>query len=107
LPKNAEQRSKNLGELKFQRQNPATKNQKHKKSIEGRKMFEERLLESLKISQNGNKLDDETIQIINKIQNHEKLTSQEFQKVWETIWKEGPKTVYNNQECWRKPGPTR
>ena len=70
-------------------------------------MFEERLLESLKASQNSSKPNDETTQIITKIQNHEKLSSQEFQKVWETIWKEGPKTAYQNPECWRKPGPTR
>ena len=71
-----------------------------------RKMFEERLLESLKTSQNGSNPDDETMQIITKIQNNERLSSQEFQKVYETIWKEGPKTAYKKSECWRKPGPT-
>ena len=69
-------------------------------------MFEERLLETLKVSQNGSKPDEEMNQIITKIQNHEKLTSEEFQKVWDTIWKEGPKTAYVNPEDLRKPGPT-
>ena len=69
-------------------------------------MFEERLLESLKASQNESNPDNEIMQIITKIENHKKLSSQEFQKVWETIWKEGPKTAYKNPECWRKPGPT-
>ena len=71
-----------------------------------RKTFEERLLESLKASQKDSKSDDEITQIIAKIEKHEKLTSQEFQKVWETIWKEGPQTTYKDPEGWRKPGPT-
>ena len=71
-----------------------------------KKMFEEKLLESLKATQNGSNPDDETTQIITKIQNHERLSSQEFQKVWETIYKEGPKTAYQNPICWREPGPT-
>ena len=69
-------------------------------------MFEEKLLESLKVSQNGSKPDDETVQIIAKIQKHKRLSSEEFQKVFDTLWKEGPKTAYQNPEAWRKAGDT-
>jgi hypothetical protein len=65
-------------------------------------MFKNRLLETLKRSKNGSEPDDETLQAIAKIQEHKRLTSQEFQKVYDTIWQEGPKTAYKNPENWRK-----
>jgi hypothetical protein len=69
-------------------------------------MFKERLLETLKFSQNGGKPDKETLNVMAKIQNHKKLSSQEFLKVYDTIRKEGPKTAYQNPNSWRKTGDT-
>jgi hypothetical protein len=64
-------------------------------------MFKERLIETLKLSQNVDKPDEETLQAITKIQNRKKLSSQEFLKVYDTIRKEGPKTSYQNPDSWR------
>jgi hypothetical protein len=65
-------------------------------------MFKKRLLKKLKLSQNGNNPDEETVQAMIKIQKHKRLSSQEFLKVYDTIWKEGPKTVYQYPDNWRK-----
>jgi hypothetical protein len=67
-------------------------------------MFKERLLETLRFSQNGGKPDEETLKAITKIQNRKRLSSQEFLKVYDTIRKEGPKTAYQNPNSWRKVG---
>jgi len=69
-------------------------------------MFKNRLLETLKSSQNGQTPDDETFRAMAKIQNHKRLSSQEFLKVYDTIWQEGPKTEYKNPDNWRKSGDT-
>jgi hypothetical protein len=69
-------------------------------------MFKERLLDALKLSQSGDKADEETLQAINKIQKHKKLSSQEFLKVYDIIRQEGPKTVYQNPNSWRRLGDT-
>ena len=69
-------------------------------------MFKNRLLETLKHSKNGNDPDDETVRAIAKIQEHKRLSSQEFLKVYDTIWQEGPKTFYKNPDNWRKSGDT-
>jgi hypothetical protein len=69
-------------------------------------MFKERLIETLKLSQNGAKPDEETLQAMTKIQNRKKLSSQEFLKVYDTIRKEGPKTSYQNPDSWRRVGET-
>jgi hypothetical protein len=69
-------------------------------------MFKERLLDALKLSQNGNKPDEETLKAISKIQNRKKLSSHEFLKVYDAIRQEGPKTVYRNPNNWRLEGDT-
>jgi hypothetical protein len=69
-------------------------------------MFKERLLETLKISKKGNKSDEEMTETMTKIQNQERLTGQEFDKVYDTIWKEGPKTAYKDPDKWRKASDT-
>ncbi len=67
-------------------------------------MFKNRLLETLKRSKNGNKPDDETLRAVAKIQEHKRLSSQEFLKVYDAIWQEGPKTEYKNPDNWRNGG---
>ena len=69
-------------------------------------MFKERLLDALKVSQNGDKPDEEALQAIVKIQNHKKLSSQEFLKVYDIIRQEGPKTVFQTPNSWRRAGDT-
>ena len=69
-------------------------------------MFKNRLLETLKHPKNGNDSDDETVRAIAKIQEHKRLSSQEFQKIYDSIWQEGPKTEYKNPENWRKGADT-
>lgn len=69
-------------------------------------MFKERLIETLKLSYNTNKPDEETVQAITKIQNRKKLSSEEFFKVFDTIRQEGPKTTYHNPNSWRRSGDT-
>ena len=69
-------------------------------------MFKERLIETLKLSNNSNKQDEETLQAISKIQSHKKLSSEEFLKVYDTIRQEGPKATYHNPDNWRRSGDT-
>ncbi len=65
-------------------------------------MFKERLLEALKRSQNEEQ-PDQTLQIaVTKIQKQKRLSSEEFLKGFDAIWKEGPKTAYQNPNAWRR-----
>ena len=54
-------------------------------------MFKDRLLEALKHSKKRSKHDDETNRAITKIGNQQRLSSQEFLKVYDTLWQEGPR----------------
>ena len=49
-------------------------------------MYKNRLLEKLKRSQNVKTPDDEIFRAMANIQKHERLSSQEFLKVYDTIW---------------------
>ena len=69
-------------------------------------MFKNRLLETLKRSKNGDEPDDETLRAMVKIQEHKRLSSQEFLKIYDAIWQEGPKAEYKNPDSWRKGGDT-
>jgi hypothetical protein len=69
-------------------------------------MFKERLLDALKLSQNEDEPNEETLQAMIKIQKQKKLSSQEFLKVYDVKRQEGPKTVYQNQNSWRRLGDT-
>jgi hypothetical protein len=69
-------------------------------------MFKERLIETLKLSHNTNKPNEETLQAIIKIQKRKKLSSEEFLKVYDTIRQEGPKATYQNLNSWRRSGDT-
>jgi len=67
-------------------------------------MFKKRLIKRLKISQKGKTSDDEIVQAITKIQEHKRLSSKEFLKVYDAIWQEGPKTQYQNPDGWGRTG---
>jgi len=89
--------------LIFQCQNVWLKKRTCKKNqliLRRQKMPKNRLIETLKHPQNGNKPDYETVRAISKIENHKRLSSQEFKKVYDIIWKEGPKTTYKDPDNW-------
>ena len=58
-------------------------------------MLKNRLLNVLK-NKNSEKPDREISHAATKIENQKRLSTQEFQKVYETIWQEGPAIKYQN-----------
>lgn len=58
-------------------------------------MSKNRLIASLK-DKNIEKNDTEVSVVIGKIENKKRLSSKEFLKGYETIWKEGPTVNYQN-----------
>jgi hypothetical protein len=60
---------------------------------EGKSMFKNRFLEALR-NKNSDKSDGVISSAVKKIDEQKRLSSQEFLKVLETIWQEGPKTKY-------------
>lgn len=104
--KNAEGRLKNLMVWIFLCQNAWLKNQTCQRLsfFWSEKMFKNRLLETAKRSKNGDKPEVKTLQAMTKIRKHKRLSSQEFQNVYDAIWQEGPKTEYKNPDSWRSSG---
>jgi hypothetical protein len=66
---------------------------------EGNNMFRDKVLETLNRSKTNNKEDEKTINAIDKIQRQKRLSSEEFQKVYDTLWKEGPKVKYQRPDA--------
>ena len=58
-------------------------------------MLNNRLIDTL-INKNKEKPDGEIAQATAKIENQKRLSTKEFQKVYETIWQEGPTIKYQN-----------
>jgi membrane-associated HD superfamily phosphohydrolase len=67
-------------------------------------MFKDKLVETLNRSKTKEKEDKKATKAINKIQRQKRLSSDEFQKVYDTVWKEGPKVKYQSPDAWRKLG---
>ena len=67
-------------------------------------MFENKLVKTLSRSKTNNKKDKKTMKTMDKIQRQERLSSEEFQKVYDNVWKEGPRIKYQSPDAWRKPG---
>jgi hypothetical protein len=61
-------------------------------------MFRDKLLETLNRSKTNNKEDEKTINAIDKIQRQERLSSEEFLKIYDALWKEGPKVKYQSPD---------
>ena len=61
-------------------------------------MFKDRVLDSLKQTVTDGALDGEISRAIEKIENKERLSSQEFLKVYDTLWKEGAPIKYQNPD---------
>lgn len=56
-------------------------------------MFKDRLLEALKCTRQPVPNDELSV-AVEKIQKQKRLSSQEFQKVYEALWREGPAIKY-------------
>ncbi len=63
-------------------------------------MFKDRFLHVLEENQNVEKSDVEIKRAIRKIKKQKRLSSQEFLKVYDSLWKEGPQTKYTSRETW-------
>ena len=66
-------------------------------------MFKNKL-ETLNRSKINNKEAEKKIKAIGKIQRQKRLSSEEFRKVYDNVWKEGPKIKYQSPDAWIKPG---
>jgi hypothetical protein len=64
----------------------------------GEWMFKDRLLEALKRSKSRSKCDDETARAIAKMGSQIRLSSQEFLKVYDTMWQEGPRVKHQTPD---------
>jgi hypothetical protein len=67
-------------------------------------MFKDKLLETLNRSKTNDKEGKKKIKAIGKIQRQKRLSTEEFLKVYDTLWKEGPEVKYQSPDEWRKPG---
>jgi len=62
-------------------------------------MFKDKLLDLLKSKNDDGK---KIIQVTPKIEKRKRLSSEEFLKGYDTLWKEGPSVKYQNPESWNK-----
>jgi hypothetical protein len=62
-------------------------------------MFKDKFLEALKQSKNSQTEDNKTIRTLDKIQRQKRLSSEEFLKVHDTLWKEGPSVKHQSPDA--------
>ena len=63
-------------------------------------MFKDKLIAALKVRESrDNNGDKEMFRTLNKIQKQKRLSSIEFLKVYNLLWKKGPKVLYQNPEA--------
>ncbi len=63
-------------------------------------MFLENLLNTIKQSQKEKQPDEETNRVMTKMKQQKRLSSEEFLKVYDTIWQQGPTTKYQTPDAW-------
>ena len=63
-------------------------------------MFKDKLLNALRSKPQAEENNEENLCITKKIEKQKRLSSQEFLKAYDTLYKEGPKTKYQNPEKW-------
>ena len=68
------------------------------------RILRKELLALLKQARQDKKLGNELLTVMEKIKKEEQLESNEFLKVYEILWKEGPKVKYSAPENWARPG---
>ena len=63
-------------------------------------MFKDNVINALKDKKSTDNNDDETIvKAADKIQKQKRLSSNEFLKVYDSLWKEGPAVKYQNPDA--------
>ena len=100
IEKNLEERCREALEKSYGMQIPMPKYlpKKRYRFLNRKKFnFKNKLLDVLK-NGNSEKPDIEISQVAAKIENQKRLSSDEFLKVQETIWQEGPQIKYQNPE---------
>ena len=65
-------------------------------------MFRDRLSGALKRSKKSEKGKDEALQAFYKMEREERLSSKEFLKLYDDLWKEGPLVKYQSPDAWNK-----
>jgi hypothetical protein len=65
-----------------------------------RRILREELLEVLKQARKDKSLGEELLTVMDKIRKQEKLKSHEFLRIYELLYKEGPKVQYRNPSKW-------
>ena len=66
--------------------------------IGGECVSKDKLLKALKHSKTRSKCNDETARAIAKMGSKKRLSSQEFLKVYDTLWQEGPRAKYQTPD---------
>ena len=63
-------------------------------------MFKDNVINALKDKKSTDNNDDETVvKAADKIQKQKRLSSNEFLKVYDSLWKEGPTVKYQNPDA--------
>jgi hypothetical protein len=65
-------------------------------------MFTDNILDALKKKQSPTK-DAETQRAVAKMKQRKRLSSEEFLKVYDTLWQQGPTTKYQTPDGWTNP----
>jgi hypothetical protein len=65
-----------------------------------RRILREELFEVLKQARKDKSLGEELLTVMDKIRKQEKLKSHEFLRIYELLYKEGPKVQYRNPDQW-------
>jgi len=71
---------------------------------EGKNVLKDKVVKTLNRPKIKKKEDKKTIKAIDKIQRQKRLSSDEFRKVYETLWTEGPRVKYQSPDAWRRLG---
>ena len=64
-------------------------------------MFKDKFIEVLKGLKNKDSEDEILSEAMDKIQTQKRLSSEEFLKVYDALWKEGPEVKYQTPDAWR------
>ena len=67
-------------------------------------MFKNKPAKPLNRTETDDKEDKKTVKAVGKTQGTKRLSSEEFRKVYDDLWEEGPKIQYQSPDAWRKPG---
>jgi hypothetical protein len=63
-------------------------------------MFKDKLRNALRSKPQAEENNEEMLRTAKKFEKQKRLASQEFLKAYDTLYKEGPKTKYQNPDKW-------